>query len=545
MASSHSNFQVYVTGGFAAIGGFLFGYDTGVISGVLTMRGFLRQFGGTASESRGSLSSTISGSIVGLLVVGCFFGALVAGQAGDRLSRKYSIVLFSVIFSVGAAIQASSFNLGMLLASRFISGLGVGALSMLVPVYQSEIAPKEIRGRLVSLQQWAITIGIAVSFWINYGTDIHLSGSSASWRIPLALQIVPAFILGIGILFFPFSPRWLMAHNREDQAMEVLKTIRSASESNILIEYNEIKNEIAVEREQSVQSYSQLFRVPLRRRLLIGLSIQFLQQLTGINSIMYYAPEIFKQAGLPGQRASLLATGINGCVNILATIPAILFIDKLGRRLVLISGAILMALSMLTIGSVMDVYGHKFVNETTGAIEVVIPSKTASYTIIILVYVFVAGFAFSWGPTAWIYCSEIFPLNMRAKGTSLTTAANWAANCAVSFIVPVLLERITYGTYLIFGSFCVIMTIVTFLFYPETKGKSLEDMDLVFGRSILAFKSFGQMTELKTDGDTVELDKQFHPQSSGVATQSRLNMASSVLSKDTSSFTQLQETDNV
>ncbi|CAF1335797.1 unnamed protein product [Rotaria sordida] len=159
---------------------------------------FLLEFGGTASVSRGSLTSAVSGSIVGLLVVGCFFGALIAGQAGDRLSRKYSIVLFSVIFSVGGAIQASSISLVMLLASRFISGLGVGALSMLVPVYQSEIAPKEIRGRLVSLQQWAITIGIAVSFWINYATDIQLSGSSASWRIPLALQIVPAFILVVG-----------------------------------------------------------------------------------------------------------------------------------------------------------------------------------------------------------------------------------------------------------------------------------------------------------------------------------------------------------
>ncbi|CAF2604039.1 unnamed protein product [Rotaria sp. Silwood2] len=509
------------------------------------MPGFLQQFGGKASVSRGLLSSGVSGSVVGLLVVGCFFGALMAGQAGDRLSRKYSIVLFSVIFSIGAAIQAGSFNLIMLLASRFISGVGVGALSMLVPVYQSEIAPKEIRGRLVSLQQWAITIGIAVSFWINYGTDIHLSGSSASWRIPLALQIVPAFILGIGILFFPFSPRWLMAHNREDKAMEVLTKIRSASVSSILIEYNEMKNEIALEREQSVQSYSQLFRAPLRRRLLLGLGIQLLQQLTGINSIMYYAPEIFKQAGLANRQASLLATGINGCVNILATIPAILFIDKLGRRLVLISGAILMALSMLTIGTVMGIYGHKFVNETTGAVEVLIPNKTASYAIIILVYVFVAGFAFSWGPTAWIYCSEIFPLNMRAKGTSLTTAANWAANCAVSFIVPVLLERITYGTYLIFAGFCVIMTILTFLFYPETKGKSLEDMDLVFGRSVLAFKSSRQMTQLKSESYTVELEKQIVGHSSDAVVQPRLSMIPSISSKDTSNFTLLQETDDV
>ena len=168
---------------------------------------------------------------------------------------------------------------------------------------------------------------------------MHLPSSSASWRIPLGLQIVPALILAVGIPFFPYSPRWLMAKGREREALDVLTRIRSSSRRDIFIEYNEIKQEITLEREQSIHSYSQLFQVPLRRRLILGVSIQILQQLTGINSIMYYAPEIFKQAGLTGQRASLLATGINGCVNVLATIPAILFLDKWGRRPVLISGA--------------------------------------------------------------------------------------------------------------------------------------------------------------------------------------------------------------
>jgi len=317
------------------------------------------------------------------------------------------------------------------------------------------------------------------------GTDLHLSSSSASWRIPLGLQIVPALILAIGIPFFPFSPRWLMAQGRESEALSVLMKLRSSSQRAVLIEYNEIKQEIAAEQEQSVQSYAQLFRFPLRRRLILGLGIQILQQLTGINSIMYYAPEIFKQAGLSGQRAALLATGINGCVNVLATIPAILFLDKWGRRFILIAGGILMSLSMLTIGSIMGIHGYTLFNSTTDMIEVIIPSQTASYTMIIFVYVFVAAFASSWGPTTWLYCTEIFPLSMRAKGTSLTTAAIWATNCLVSFLVPVLLERITYGTYLIFGIFCFIMSGLVFLFYPETKGRSLEDMDLVFSGAML------------------------------------------------------------
>ncbi|CAF1229188.1 unnamed protein product [Adineta steineri] len=466
---SRINYQIYTTAVFAAIGGFLFGYDLGVISGVIVMSKFLLVFGDQTSINRGSLTSSIAGSIVGVMSIGCFIGALLAGQASDRFSRKYSILLFSVIFIVSGALQAGSFNLNMLLVSRLIAGISVGALSMIVPVYQSEISTKEIRGRLVSFQQLAITIGIAVSFWTNYGTDLYFPSSNASWQIPLGLQIVPAFILAIGIPFFPFSPRWLMAQGRDGEAFAVLSQIRSCSQRDILIEYNEIKQEIAAEHEQSIRSYAQLWHFPLRRRLILGLGIQILQQLTGINSIMYYAPEIFKQAGLSGQRAALLATGINGCINTLATIPAILFLDKWGRRPVLIAGGILMSLSMLTIGSIMGIHGHTLFNSTTNIAEVIIPSQTASYTIIVFVYIFVAAFASSWGPTTWLYCTEIFPLSMRAKGTSLTTAAIWATNCLVSFLVPVLLERLTYGTYLIFGIFCLIMAIIIFLFYPETK----------------------------------------------------------------------------
>ncbi|CAF1075825.1 unnamed protein product [Rotaria sordida] len=378
--SSNKNFQVYLTGGFAAIGGLLFGYDTGVISGVLTMSDFLLAFGGIASITRGSLISSVSGSIVGIMLVGCFVGALLAGPAGDHFSRKYSIVIFSIVFIISAILQTGSFNLFMLLLSRLVAGISVGALSMLVPVYQSEIATNKIRGRLVSLQQWAITIGIAISFWINYSKKKKkykyiFFGSSAAWRIPLALQIVPALILAIGIIFFPFSPRWLMTQDRDNEALRVLIQICSTSSINVLDEYNDIKNEIDFEREKSIKLYSQFFYPPLRRRLILGISIQILQQLTGINSVMYYAPEIFKQTGLNDLRASLLATGINGCVIILATIPAILFIDKLGRRFILISGAIIMALSMLIIGGTMSAHGSTYFNETTDAIQFTIPNR--------------------------------------------------------------------------------------------------------------------------------------------------------------------------
>lgn len=324
-----------------------------------------------------------------------------------------------------------------------------------------------------------------------------MPSNSASWRIPLGLQIVPALVLACGMPFFPYSPRWLMVKGRQEEALLVLSKIRSSSKHAINVEFNEIKEEVEFDREKSIQSYRQLFYAPIRRRLILGMTIQILQQLTGMNSIMYYAPQIFKQAGLPDQSAFLLATGFNGCVNVLATIPAILYVDKWGRRPVLIYGALLMSMSMFTIGTIMGTHGHTVMNLTTNSVEVMIPSQLGSYAIIVFVYFFVAAFACTWGPTTWLYCAEIFPLNMRAKGTSLTTAAIWLANCVISFGVPVLLETITYGTYLIFGSLCMSMAIITFMFYPETKGRSLEDMNSLFENSIFAYTSRKSMVEGK------------------------------------------------
>ncbi|CAF0986635.1 unnamed protein product [Didymodactylos carnosus] len=419
MIKKADNIQVYLTCAFASIGGFLFGYDTGVISGILTMNDFLKYFGGTHALQRQQLDSSISGAIVGILIAGCFIGALCGGPAGDRFSRKYSIVISCWIFIIGAILQTASVHIAMLLISRFVAGVGIGALSMLIPVYQSEIAPKEIRGRLVSLQQWLITIGIAVSFWINYD------------------------------------------HDRDEDAIKVLARIRAKGDKSdpiVQAEYLEIKEEIALERAES--------------------------------------------AGLGSNSASLLATGINGCVNILATIPAILWVDKLGRRLLLISGAFVTAVSMLVVGGVIIsihllqryyclCLRFEMLSLNDDDICIALDSQSAKYVIIVFVYVFVAGFAYSWGPTTWIYCTEIFPLSMRAKGTSLTTAGNWGANMIVSFIVPVMMERITY----------------------ETKNKRLEDIDEVFNTSsvIVAFgkskggkiKPYAKQDVL--DGNVVEL----------------------------------------
>ena len=386
----------------------------------------------------------------------------------------------------------------MILGGRFVAGLGVGSLSMAVPLYLSELAPKEIRGRLISLQQLTITIGLMVAFWVNVGTE-NITGDAA-WRIPLGIQMAPAAVLFVGTIFLPFSPRWLINKGRNAEALSVLARLHSNGDEtapHVVSEYEEIVAQVEHERAVSVSSYLELFKGTLLRRLVLGILIQIFQQFTGINSIMYYAPVIFQQAGVPGRSASLIASGVNGVLNVLATIPAILFLDRLGRRFVLISGALIMGTAMLLCGIVMAATGRVYRDEETGQMDIDMSGNIhASYFCIVMVYFFVAGFAYSWGPCGWVYPAEIYPLSIRAKGTSLTTAANWLMNFIISLFVPVMLTTITWGTYIFFGCCCMIMAICVFLFYPETKGRSLEEMDVVFSGRILAFRD-AKESELK------------------------------------------------
>ncbi|KAI9299116.1 general substrate transporter [Neoconidiobolus thromboides FSU 785] len=480
---------MYGVAAFAAIGGLLFGYDIGVISGVFEVDDFIAQFTDRAAFEAGAIIDVPGwkkGLITSMLTLGCFIGSLFSGWFADRFGRKYSILLASVIFCLGAALQTAAYDLGLMIPGRLIAGLSIGILSMVVPLYQSEISDPTVRGRLISFQQWAITIGIAVSFWINYGCKISLTGPIA-WRLPLGLQIVPAFLLGVGSIFAPFSPRWLIDHSREAEGLKVLAKLRSGGdESNpaVIEEYNEIKAQADIDRAQQARSYLELLRGNIRRRTLLGVFIQAFQQLTGINSVMYYAPAIFQQAGFD-RTGGLLATAINGIVNMLSTIPAILFVDKWGRRKTLMYGAVVMGIGMTIAGAMIAGFGTNVFDEKTGTYRVDMGNNIgASYTVIVFIYIFVAGFAFSWGPIAWIYPAEIFPMRVRSKGTSITTASNWLFNYIVGLVSPILMESITWGLYIIFAAFCVIMAVSIYWWYPETKGLSLEDMDVIFADGV-------------------------------------------------------------
>jgi sugar porter (SP) family MFS transporter len=384
---------------------------------------------------------TLQGWMVSVLTLGAMCGALVNGPVCDRFSRRWSLLYANVVFLVGSIIQAAAVNVPMIFVGRFIAGVSVGMLSMAVPLYLSELAPPNLRGSLVALQQLGITVGIMVAFWLDYGTQ-HIGGtgdgqSQAAWRLPLALQCVPSTILGIGTFFLPYSPRWLMNKDREDEAMKTLIRLRRvpADDIRIKIELLEIKAATIFERETAVelygtsisrlavnfQQYKDLFVVAhLRKRTVIACLLQIIQQFTGINAIIYYAPQIFSSIGLSGNSVNLLATGVVGIINFFSTIPAILFLDRWGRRKVLIIGAIGMGVSQLIVGTLIAVYKDKWAT-----------NRSAGWATCVFIWIYISNFAFSIGCVNWIIPSEIYPPGVRGKGVGVAISSNWLTNVRI------------------------------------------------------------------------------------------------------------------
>ncbi|KAH6997426.1 general substrate transporter [Ilyonectria destructans] len=498
---------------FASLGGFLFGYDQGVVSGVMTMESFTAQF------PRIGLDSSFKGWFVSTLLLLAWFGSLINGPIADRVGRKGSMLVGVVIFTIGSAFQAGANSLAMLFAGRAVAGLAVGMLTMIVPMYMSEVSTPGIRGTLVVLQQLSITLGILISYWLEYGTqyiggtrcapDIPYTGgteakptfdprndvgphgctgqSEAAWRIPFALQIVPALILGVGMLFFPESPRYYLMRGDETKALSALSQLRRVhpDTESLRGEYLAIKAEVlfdeGVTRDKfpgksglSLFAAQHVALVSTRsafKRLAIGCCIMFFQQFMGCNAIIYYAPTMFAQLGLSGSTSGLLATGVYGIVNCLSTLPALFLIDKVGRRPLLMCGAAGTFISLVIVGSVIGAYGSSHG----------ISNKAAGWVGIAFIYIYDINFSFSFAPIGWVLPSEIFNLGNRSKAMAITTSATWMCNFIIGLVTPDMLESLGWGTYIFFAAFCLLAFVFTYFFVPETKGKSLEDMDAVFG----------------------------------------------------------------
>ncbi|KAK9464595.1 general substrate transporter [Lipomyces arxii] len=492
---------------FASIGGFLFGYDQGVISGVLTMESFGYQFPQIYADPNAK------GWFVSSFLLTAWFGSLLNGQITDKIGRRNSMIAAVAVFLMGSGLQAIAITTFIMFVGRIVAGLSVGMLTMVVPLYMAEISPPEIRGGLVVLQQMSITVGILVAFWIDYFcnyiggtrcspnrpysngvafspfTDVGPEGcqqSAMAWRLPLGAQMLPGAILGIGMFFMPYSPRWLLMMGKDEDALFDLARIRRKPiDSNaIKEEFIQIRSEVLFEQLSRAEKFGMAKGYKLEilqyreilsskssfKRVFIGSAIMFLGQFMGCNALIYYAPTIFAQLGLGGNTTSLLATGVYGTLNCLGTFVALILIDSRGRRILLMWGAVGTGVSLIFVAAIIGTHQDSLAS-----------SPIAAWLGVLFIYVYDVNFAYSWAAVCWVLPSEIFPLAIRAKGISITTSSTWMNNFIIGLASPIMLERYTYRTYIFFAFFCLVAFFFAKHIVPETRQKSLEDMDAVFG----------------------------------------------------------------
>lgn len=440
---------------FASLGVFLFGYDQGVMSGIITGPHFIKFF-----NTPGPIQI---GTMVAVLEIGAFVTSIAAGRVGDLIGRRGTLFIGGVIFTIGGAVQTFTTGYWVMIMGRIVSGFGVGLLSTIVPIYQSEISPPNHRGALACAEFTGNIFGYAFSVWTDYFCSFI--DSNLAWRIPLFIQCFIGAILAAGSLLMPESPRWLIDMGKDDEGMRVIADLHGGDVDDPVAkaEFQEIKDKVLIERGSGeARSYATMWR-KYKRRVLLAMSSQAFAQLNGINVISYYAPRVFEQAGWIGRQA-ILMTGVNSIIYILSTLPPWYLVDRWGRRPILLSGASVMGMALCATGFWMFLD----MSWTPGAV-------------VVSVIIYNAAFGFSWGPIPWLYPPEIMPLTFRAKGVSLSTCTNWAFNYIVGAGTPWLQDVIHWRLYFMHAFFCGCSFALVYYLYPETKGVPLEEMDAIFG----------------------------------------------------------------
>eukprot|EP01133_Synstelium_polycarpum_P011496 gene11496-13409_t len=463
--------SIYIASTLAALGGFVCGFDTGAVTGIMVMPAFRASFPELENEDR---FIYLSGLLFAFMLMTAALGAFLSGPICDKIGRKYSIILGAYIFAVGIVLEIIGMRYGVLLAGRLIVGFGNGLIGNAIPLYHSEIAPADIRGRLVSLFTVLSSFGSVVGYFVTFGT----SYLTTEWcfRGPWVLQLIVAIFLGSFVFILPFSPRWLVDQGRAEEALVVLAKLREASvtDPDVLLEFNEIKEDIKAEKAIGTRTYIELFYEANLKRTLIAFFIGIATSFTGINAILYYAPSIFIQAGLSDVSMSIAATGGTGILSFVCSIISLYLIDFVGRKFLFILGSTVMGISMFICGAMFQSFASF---DEFGYIVMLNPHARA--TIIAMVYIFMGAFSLTWGVASYVYPAEIFNTRCRAKGLGLTYGLNWGFSILITYTMPLFLVRTLSGVYFFFASCCVAMTVVVF-FIPETRNVKLEAMEEIF-----------------------------------------------------------------
>lgn len=428
----------------AAIGGLLFGYDTAVIAGAIG-----------SIQTIFDLSPALTGWAASSAIWGCIIGVVFAGILSDKFGRKKILILSAILFAISAIGSSIPNNLTQFVLARLIGGIGVGIASMLSPMYISEIAPAKIRGTLVTLYQLAIVIGINLIYFIN----LKIAGSGdaqwnldTGWRIMLGSEVIPALIFFVLLLLIPESPRWLASKGKLDNAKAILEKINGQYKA------AELLTEIQDSFKEEKGSVKELFSSSLRMAMLIGMFLAFFSQITGINAIIYYAPEIFKSVGF-GADSAMFQTVIIGIVNTIFTFVAIVFIDKYGRRTLLLWGVTGMIICLGGVGLMFHF------------------ELSSGPWLLLFILGFIASFAMSLGPIPWVLISEIFPTKVRGVAMSISVLMVWIGVVLITQLTPILLDGFGGAiTFWIFMFNAIILIIFTYKMIPETKGKTLEEI---------------------------------------------------------------------
>ncbi|KAG1738437.1 general substrate transporter [Suillus paluster] len=466
----------------ASLGSIFFGWDTGLMGGILTLKSFQNYFG--INKLSASAQANFNGNIVSIMQAGCFFGVLLTGWASSRFGRKRSLIASGVIYIIGSLIQAvtglgssQAVALKVLYFGRVFAGIGVGMVSALAPSYISECMPRHIRGRCTGLVQFSDNIGMMLAFWVNYSASINIPSSDLQWRMPFIVQMVPGVLFVLFMLPQPESPRWLVERERYDEAASTLAYVArtSVDDKSVLLTLDEIKADFIGKQRISLGTQFRMMGESRQTalRCLIPSILTFFQQWTGTNAINYFSPQIFAALGITGTASGLFATGIYGVVKVVAVGLTLAFaVEGWGRKMCLFVGALGQGLMMLWIGGF-------------GAIHPQPTIVPASYVSIIAVYLYAVFYCLGWGPLPWVVASEVAPNHVRAAALTVAVGVNWLFSFTISRLTPVMLEKITYGTFLLFGVCCIIMAAWTYFLLPETKGYALEDIKYLFEKDVI------------------------------------------------------------